>query len=130
MFTSRPRLAVNPFNPNTLPTNTRRTLPSSFIPPPFLPFLYCMSNLPSEPISRRVRRVRGVRGVRGSRTVSVQIHFCSRSRLPRWLSGGAAAERGWPASGRGRRTESRVYRALFISSLLKPGRGVNLMTQA
>lgn len=41
MFTSRTRLTLNPFNPNTLPTNARRTLP----------FLYCMSNSPSEPIS-------------------------------------------------------------------------------
>lgn len=57
VFTSWLRLTVNPFNPNTLQTNTRTTLSLSFFTP-LLPFLYCMSNLATEPISQRV----GVRG--------------------------------------------------------------------
>lgn len=47
MFTSRPRLAVNPFSPNTL---QRRTLHPA--PHPH-PLLYYMSNLLTEPISQR-----------------------------------------------------------------------------
>lgn len=111
MFTSRPQLAVNPFNPNTLPADARRTLSSSFSTP-FLPFLYCMSNLPTEPISQREE---GERGGRGTRTDSAQIHFCSRSQPP--LAYGEQEPR---ESGELRgRTESRMWRALFISSLLK-----------
>lgn len=93
VFTSRARLAVNPFNPNTLPSQARRDFT-----PPFSLFFILWA------ICRLSQLAGGWEGCGG--TLPKRIHFCSRSR-----------------NQRSRRTEPCVWRALFISSLSEEGRG-------
>lgn len=74
--------------------------------PPLLPVLYCMSNFPTEPISQRKVREEG-----GYDPTEKDSFLLQEPTPP---APGEQDRRGW--------TESRTWRALFISSLLEEGR--------